>query len=92
MPRSCFKVCGIIARAVVKRSRRFLSAHGAEQVLTYQRLNGIAAILAHTKLLAVKEIDEGDRSIKDSTITVVKPIIWGRNLAVSGDAIEASAS
>lgn len=32
---------------------------GLEQVLTHQRLNGIAAILAHMKLLAVKEIDEG---------------------------------
>jgi cysteine desulfuration protein SufE len=32
---------------------------GLEQVLTHQRLNGIAAILAHMKLLAAKEIDEG---------------------------------
>jgi sulfur transfer protein SufE len=29
---------------------------GLEQVLSYQRLNGIAAILAHMKLLALKEI------------------------------------
>lgn len=34
---------------------------GLDQVLTYQRLNGIAAILAHMKQLALQSISNGDQ-------------------------------
>jgi cysteine desulfuration protein SufE len=37
----------------------FFQEMGLQQVLSFQRLNGLAALLAHMKRLAVKEVERG---------------------------------
>jgi cysteine desulfuration protein SufE len=46
---------GATPEQVLKLPNDFYKEMGLDQVLTYQRLNGIAAILAHMRVLALKE-------------------------------------
>jgi cysteine desulfuration protein SufE len=54
---------GLPPEGILKIPGDFYLQMGLDQVLTYQRLNGIAAILAHMKQLAVKEISSGDNLV-----------------------------
>lgn len=47
---------GLTPEEILKVPNDFYQEMGLEQVLTYQRLNGFSAILAHMKLLAMKAI------------------------------------
>jgi len=47
---------GLTPEEILKVPNDFFQDMGLDQVLTYQRLNGFSAILAHMKLLAMKAI------------------------------------
>ena len=47
---------GLTPEEILRVPGDFYLQMGLDQVLTYQRLNGIAAILAHMKLLALQEV------------------------------------
>ena len=47
---------GLTPEEILKVPNDFFQDMGLDQVLTYQRLNGFSAILAHMKLLAMKSL------------------------------------
>lgn len=49
---------GLTPEEILKVPNDFYLDMGLDQVLTYQRLNGISAILAHMKLLAMKALTD----------------------------------
>ncbi len=55
-------VNGATPEEVLRIPGDFFQAMGLHEVLTHQRLNGLSAILAHMKQLAVQEIVEEDQS------------------------------
>jgi cysteine desulfuration protein SufE len=52
---------GLNPEEVLQVPADFFQKMGLDKVLTHQRLNGIAAILAHMKALAVRHLRNGDR-------------------------------
>lgn len=55
---------GTTPEEILRIPNDFFLQMGLQQVLTQQRLNGISAILAHMKHLAVNQISEGIQSKK----------------------------